>query len=270
MNNSFNIAEFFNNPASNVGIAGDWHSNTLGATTAIEKFAAAGIKTVLHLGDFGVWGGPAGDKYLRHLNKVLAKNDMALFVTLGNHESYTRVAKFLPVDGMDGCVSPDGLDRLVFFSRGFAWEWFGKKFMSVGGANSIDRKLRTVNKDWWAEEQISDEDVRNSVRNGKVDVMFCHDAPHGFDVYDNVTSQLPLDVKLYAEQSRKQLKRVTDVVKPSILFHGHYHTYRNRVDVMRVEGQYDFYQTQHICLDLEFTAANTGILDLETLDFKIL
>lgn len=264
------VLEVFGN-VDTVGVAGDWHMDTQGAINAIGKFNEAGIKVILHVGDFGVFGGPSGAKYLRHVNKLMVGFDMFIFVTLGNHEDYGKVSKFLPVEGMDGCVFMPDHERIIYFSRGFNWDWNGNRFMSVGGASSIDYKMRTVNQSWWAEEMISDEDVDSSIKAGKVDVMITHDVPYGVEMFENKPSAvLTMDVQIYADKSRKQLKRITDVTQPKMLIHGHYHEYRNKMDEMRIDGEYEFYYTNHICLDREFSKFNTGTVNTETLEFRIL
>jgi len=52
--------------------------------------------------------------------------------------------------------------------------------MLVGGAWSIDRAWRTEGIDWWADEQLSDEQLQRLLelhREKKPDVMITHDAP---------------------------------------------------------------------------------------------
>lgn len=264
--------EVFNNVDGMIAVAGDWHGHSMGASMSIEKVAETSeAQAILHLGDFGLWSGDSGRKYLFYVNKVLTKFDKYLFVTLGNHENYDLLAKFENVPGMPGCVYSPDHDRIVFFNRGFSWTWSGNRFMSFGGANSIDRQFRREGKDWWEGERITDLDVEVGKNVGEVDVMFCHDAPYGAEILGSHRSGgLPLDIQIYADESRKQLKKVTDVARPSMLFHGHYHVPRDEVDIFRVDGEYEFYETRTICLDKELTQHNVGVLNVDSLDFKIL
>ncbi len=41
-----------------VVFAGDWHGNLLWATSRIQSIGSSGVKTILHVGDFGIWPGP--------------------------------------------------------------------------------------------------------------------------------------------------------------------------------------------------------------------
>lgn len=267
-----NAVDAFKNETEQIAVAGDWHGHSMGASMSLEKVSElSDAQIILHLGDFGLWTGNSGRKYFFYVNKILTKLDHYLFVTLGNHENYDLLAKFEDVPGMPGCkFSPDH-DRIIFFARGFDWEWNDKKFMSFGGANSIDRQFRTEGKDWWVGEQITDADVDAGISVGKVDVMFSHDAPYGIDILGSHRSNgWAFDAMLYSDESRKQLKRVSDVAQPSMLFHGHYHIPRNEMDTLRVDGEYEFYQINTICLDKELTVNNVGVLNVQTLDFQIL
>lgn len=266
---SFNGIEF---GCKKVGVSGDWHGDSAWAEHAIEKLHEAGVKVVLHLGDFGVWPGAAGRKYLFWVNKVLQRYNMFLFVTLGNHEDYRQIAKFDKVEGMEGCLTPANHPNIIIFSRGFNWTWNDNKFMSFGGANSIDRKTRKEDKSWWEGERITDKDVENGVKVGKVDVMVTHDAPIGVEIFGShrTSGRLPLDIQLYADESRTQLKRVTDVAQPKVLMHGHYHMYRNEMDTLRINGEYSFYETNHICLDRDYTPDNLGIFHTDTMKFELI
>jgi len=264
--------DVFKNIDGSVAVAGDWHGSSMGALMSIEKVSEASTaQVILHLGDFGLWTGNSGRKYLFYVNKILSKFDKYLFVTLGNHENYDLLAKFDDVPGMPGCkYSPDH-DRIVFFGRGFKWDWAGNTFMSFGGANSIDRQFRREGKDWWEGERITDADVADGVNAGKVDVMFCHDAPYGAEILGSHRSGgLPLDIQIYADESRQQLKRVTDNARPEMLFHGHYHVFRDENDTFRVNGEYEFYDIRMVCLDKELTQYNVGTLNVSSLDFSIL
>lgn len=269
-----NAANAFKGSPNQIAVAGDWHGNSLGAEMSIERVVAnSSAQVILHLGDFGLWGGNSGRKYFFYVNKILTKFDKYLFVTLGNHENYDMLSKFDEVPGMPGCVFSSDHDRIVFFSRSFDWTWNEHKFMSFGGANSIDRARRTEGKSWWEGERITDDDVLNGVKVGKVDVMFSHDSPYGVEIsgsHRSAGNGWGFDEILYSDESRKQLKRVTDSARPAMLFHGHYHVFRDELDTLRVNGEYEFYETRSVCLNKELTNSNVGVLDTASLDFELL
>lgn len=44
------------------GAGGDWHGDVRRARAFITDLAERGIALILHLGDFGIWPGPTGEK----------------------------------------------------------------------------------------------------------------------------------------------------------------------------------------------------------------
>lgn len=254
-----------------VAVAGDWHANSAFALHMVDVVHSKGIKTILHAGDFGIWGGDFGNVYLRKLNNRLRKYDMMIFVTLGNHENYDMVGRMTPVvsgsDKFKNVVSRPDIDRIVILPRGFVWEVNGHRFMSFGGASSIDRDSRTVGKDWWAGEQITDADVIAGREAGKVDVMITHDVPAGYELF-KTQSVLPRHIQVYAQESRDQLKKVFDVARPALAFHGHYHRYQVKDVIFRVNGEYEFYETKSVILNKDNDPDNLVALNTETLRFE--
>lgn len=253
-----------------VGIAGDWHGDLGWALSMVSRFHKHKIDTILHLGDFGIWRGPHGDKYLRRIHSKLEEYGMAINVTLGNHEDYDRVRNLEA--NKDGLLYDPKYPTIRFFPRGFSWVWNDHKFLSLGGANSIDRNLRTMGKDWWEGEQITDADVHTAISHGKVDVMLTHDAPSGTSYLEqlNGSSTLPFDIQLWVKESADQVKKALDVNRPEILFHGHYHRYEDTQEDYRVMGQSTFYSTRVISMDMNTNKQNIGLLDTRDLAFTIL
>ncbi len=248
-----------------VGIAGDWHGNLTWAVSAVNEFDRAGIDTILHLGDFGV-GFKNGDAYLRVLNQILIKNKQTIYVTFGNHEDYVRIA------GMN--VRDDGLieiaSNILGFPRGYRWVWEGRSFVSLGGANSIDKEFRLEGISWWAEEQISMGDAYRTMDGGFAEIMLAHDAPTGVPIPENHRSNWSREALAYAAQSSDTLRAVVDVVRPTMFFHGHYHIYYDKLVTLGDFVANDVYKTRYIGLDRDTESNNIGVLRLADLDFKIL
>jgi hypothetical protein len=100
--------------------------------------------------------------------------------------------------------------------------------MSLGGAASVDKPRRELWRSWWPTELIHDTDVSFSIRSGKVDVLFCHDAPNGLNhvldiamggnfKFDHAASNLNRDL----------LQRVINIKTPRMIIHGHMHVNHN-------------------------------------------
>ena len=74
-----------------IGFAGDWHGNVAWATSRLRAFGAVGVSTVYQVGDFGLWPGSSGKRFLRSVDSTCERSDVRLFIVLGNHEDYDRV-----------------------------------------------------------------------------------------------------------------------------------------------------------------------------------
>ena len=90
-----------------VALAGDWHGNLGFALGSIERLAKLGIRTLLHLGDFSLWPGPLGAKFIRRITKACDEHDITIYVTDSNHEDHARLALSDPPTACGG--SPTGL-----------------------------------------------------------------------------------------------------------------------------------------------------------------
>lgn len=254
-----------------IGIAGDWHGNMQWSRTAIDKLAAHGIKHVLHVGDFGFWPGNGGKKYLHRVNKLLSNHGMTLYVTPGNHEDYVQLSTFTAHPSLPGFVFKEDYPHIVVASRGARWEWNGVSFVSLGGANSIDRQFRIENISWWRDESISLGDIYRTVEGGHADIMITHDCPAGVDIFgshrDSNQGWTPTQIA-YSNESRMALRQAVDGVKPDILFHGHYHMFLDLTTQMN-DGIED-YSLRSIGLDMDGTKSNLILFELSSRDYTIL
>lgn len=206
-------------------IAGDWHGIAMDALNVVSEAHIRNIPVIVHVGDFGIWH---NDKpFLDKLESVLDLYDIELYFIDGNHENFDMLyTKRLKEDGTRYVR-----DHISYLPRGFRWEWQGMSFMALGGAASIDRKYRKEGYDWWPQELISEYDIDKAIKGGPVDVMFTHDSPS--TAPNSITDNLPGQMNarrafgtLALETCtwhRTQLARVTNVVMPKALFHGHYH-----------------------------------------------
>jgi hypothetical protein len=253
-----------------VGVAGDWHGNTGWAGIAIARFAELGIQHILHLGDFGFWPGNNGQKYLYKTNKRLAANGQVLYVTLGNHEDYVQISRLQQSQFPGWRYNPE-YPHILVADRGARWEWNGRTFVSLGGANSIDFIGRTENRTWWKAEQITLDDVFKTVMHGHADIMLAHDCPAGVNLFGSHREDhgiwSPTEMR-YANQSRAMMRQAVDGVKPDLFLHGHYHFFADHETVLN-DGL-DEYTLHSIGLDMDGSKNNLAILELSTLDLEII
>lgn len=210
--------------------AGDWHGNGAWAQKVIQHARKHDADTIVQLGDFGWWVDcDATRRYLKHVRRNLVECGITLYWVDGNHEDHSRRAEW-------AAPGVDPLDPIVYLPRGFRWQWWGREWLAMGGAHSVDRLARTPGRSWWDEEHISDEQLWTAINGGRADVMLCHDCPSGVDIpgigedpeLDALHSPFPLSELRLANAHRQKLRQICDVVQPDILLHGHYHVrYRN-------------------------------------------
>ncbi len=171
-------------------VAGDWHGNALWARHVIERTAAAGIDTILHVGDLGIlWPEDAGNSFTFKLQHHLDAQGVRLVLVDGNHDNHSAL-RALPRDAAGfGVVRTKarrgGRHELIRWApRGHRWTWpddAGRpmRFGALGGAFSIDHKRRRAGKDWWPGiEEVAPEDV-DALGTEPLDVLVSHDCPTG-------------------------------------------------------------------------------------------
>lgn len=235
-----------------IGVAGDWHGNTRWAMHVINSIADGGSDVLLQLGDFGIWPGPEGRRYLDAVESACHSNGVRVYVTPGNHEDYDRIGR-LDLDD-DGLLV--ARDHVRLFPRGFRFMIDGWRFVSLGGAPSIDVELRVLGKSWWIEEQITDGEVAAVVAGGGADIMLAHDAPdRSTDTVDGIIAR-PVGVSprvlRYLEVGRRRMTEAVAAVRPRLFLHGHYHVF----DDTQRDG------TRFVCLDTDGVDTNVVLLDL--------
>ena len=208
-----------------VGFAGDWHGSAAWAGRAIPAMRRAGVRTIYHVGDLGLY---ENDPFLKTLDYWL-QDDMTLVCTPGNHEQWSWLNGLWAVAGPG---QPAQVANLVWaLPRGYRSDHAGRQYLSVRGTPSIDRGYRrAVRRPWDACEAITEEDIeRITAEGGGVDIMITHDAPdRGTEAVRRarVLNEDPQfrpdeeDVE-YAIEGVQRLTHIYESVLPQV--HGHYH-----------------------------------------------
>ncbi|MCL2663826.1 MAG: metallophosphoesterase [Oscillospiraceae bacterium] len=189
------------------------------------------------LGDVGInYHGYAADSALK---QELSELPINLFCIYGNHEMRPEnIGSYETKEWNGGTVfwEPE-FPNLLFAKDGEIYELDGFRCMVIGGANSIDKHLRTRGVNWWEDEQPSPEimayiEERLEVENWKVDVVLSHTCPYN---HMPLSSLLPLSRE--AEHSvdnttEKWLAKIESKLTYSRWYCGHFHT-DERVDKIR-------------------------------------
>jgi len=179
------------------------------------------------LGDFGlIWHNKHSDAgYFRDEYILDELNDMPFTVLFidGNHENFDRLGKYKTEKWHDGKVSFIR-DSVIYLHRGQIFTIAGHKFLTMGGATSLDKDLRTVGKSWWKQENISSKDIDEALNNlaqvnNDVDYVLSHAAPADFarQVIENLGDKYSIDFNEYHLQDIKT--RITYLK----WYCGHYH-----------------------------------------------
>lgn len=231
--------------------AGDWHGNLGWAANCVGMAEAASADAIVQLGDFGIWPGPDGQRYLDMLEIALASVDLTCYFIDGNHEDFPQLYRY-PLDE-DGTrvVRP----HIRHLPRGFRWEWAGLTFLALGGATSLDKPMRREGVTWWPEEELTSADLLLALDGGPVDVMLTHDCPSDVVIPGiNPVSDLqwPREELRRANNHRERLGFVVDKLVPHRLLHGHFHiAYDARrgptaVSGLGTDGAYDNIRTLNL------------------------
>jgi len=183
-----------------------------------------GARAIVQVGDFGFWAeGWGTEHYLDSIEKDAREYGIPVYWLDGNHEDHSRKAEF---------NDPENRPMTTYLPRGFRWDWWGKRFMAVGGAMSVDKHYRKEGVSWWPEELLTDDEVDYACRDDgiPVDVVFSHDCPRGVnipgvgpDTKSGVRGSWPADVLYEAEIHRNKVRKIWESVMPGLWVHGHYH-----------------------------------------------
>lgn len=164
-------------------ITGDLHGTHDISKLSVNKFKVqSGLKRSDYLiicGDFGLlWDGSPEDEYW--LDWLENKPWTTLWID-GNHENYDMLKAYPQEEWQSGTVQRIR-EHVLHLCRGSVFELEEKKFFAFGGAESHDKKYRTLGRSLWEEELPSPEEIEKGRQtleeNGwKVDVVITHSLP---------------------------------------------------------------------------------------------
>lgn len=201
-----------------IAVFDDWHGAAGWALTAIRSAARQGVRTAIHVGDFGFdWPGVKRGRYEAKLNRYLVDLGITLVVSGGNHDNWDTLEK-LHVDD-DGLATVRSNIRVL--PRGGRTLIEGLAVGGLGGAFSVDFEHRTEGKDWWLNEEPTREEAEALIADGPLDILVTHDAPAGVPLKGDF--QLSTDLIEKANNTRDLLREVVDALAVPHLFCGHWH-----------------------------------------------
>jgi len=174
---------------------------------------------ILQCGDFGWWPKMAVNKPVLYgrqkswfLEGIKPKNSIIYFCD-GNHEQHPELIQ-------DGLIHKM-YDNVYHASRGSILTLEdGKNILFIGGADSIDKNMRTIGYDWYPEENINllEFDMAMAIED-RIDIVISHTCPSSFDVQGSEGKHI--------DSNRIALQNILEKYNPSYWFFGHWHKSQN-------------------------------------------
>ncbi len=207
-------------------LTGDLHGyrdiSALNTTHFPEQKRLTKNDIVIILGDFGLVWDIQERKDERHWKDWLTTRNFTTVVVLGNHENYDRIFQ-LPETEMFGGTVYQYTESIFILKRGAVYTINGKRFYTLGGAESIDKGSRRLRISWWPEEIPSYAEMNNGILeleqvDFNVDVVLTHTAPTSIiQEYMNACLQ-----SYYAEFGDPQDEEIRKRIKENYLDEDYY------------------------------------------------
>lgn len=258
-------------------MAGDTHGDFRNVKHKIDKAVEHGIQRIVILGDFGLWWGFDGVKFIDEINAYAAKHNRQIFAIPGNHENYDWWNSAVANAKKSQATSHGWAylrTNVLLSPRVHEFRWNHKQFVVAGGAVSIDRASRLEyerhkgKRAWSPDEQLSEGELESlmAMSRGfgyagvKTDYLLTHDCSNKTPFY----SRLKPDID--SEIHRKRIDSVLKGFNPKFHFHGHMHT---RYDWMNFVGEKngEAVYVQTYGLECNNDWWSWGVLDLGTDEF---
>lgn len=194
---------------------GDLHANLGVADMVAELAKDHKCDEIIQVGDWGfIWSDRSGAE---DLSNILKYRGIPMRFCDGNHDNHPELFK------AERNKEENILPFLTYQHRGTLKEFpDGTRMVFMGGAPSIDRRMRQQGYDWWETEYITEDDVNEALKHKGVpiDVLVTHDAaerPPGI----KETSDVGFNYR--ADASHEAIKTVLRGLRPALQIHGHYH-----------------------------------------------
>jgi len=187
-----------------IAVCGDIHGQWENLNNFI-KYTEADI--ILQCGDFGWFPNLQYNGWDQY---GLENGDTKIYFCDGNHDNHQSLRNL---------ENNEIMKNVFYMKRGSILNINNKNILFMGGADSIDKNLRTNGLDWWPEEIITKEDV-NNLPEEKVDIVISHTCPYEFKIF-LFGSNDP-----YIDPSRDALSYVLKKYKPKQWFFSHWHQWQ--------------------------------------------
>lgn len=183
---------------------GDIHGNIKNYVDIVEHALIVGENTTIQVGDFGMGFKIDYDR----LNSLHGDN----YFIRGNHDNLHKCLEYTD-------------DNLKYIPDGSSMAIEGKEILFVGGAFSIDWKLRKEGVSWWRNEELSISELYDIIdgvvkRNKPYDIIVSHDCPESAC---SLIQNGYVNFSDWNSRTRHALEEILVVNKPKMWVHGHWH-----------------------------------------------
>ena len=204
-----------------VFLKGDCHGKFIDIVSFIEKYELGYGDWIIVLGDMGLFWEESrndADSFIKYYEK---RYEVNLMFIDGNHENFD-ILKTIPLDETGkGIIS----EHIFYLSRGCTFELCGKKFLCMGGADSVDRIRRINHISWWEEEKITQEDIDKVDKTQHYDIILTHAAPQSIvDSHKWELCKLLYAENLINHDSEGKLEEMMNGLSFDKWYFGHYHS----------------------------------------------
>lgn len=224
---------------SKIAIGGDVHGSVGQITEHLRRAHEQDAHLYLQLGDWNLHQDP---KFISEVEAQAEKYDIRIQWLDGNHDDFPFINLINP-DDKKSLIRVS--DHVYYMPRNLQFTLDGLKFHVIGGAHSIDEAFRVLDRDLYAEEDITTADIEYAKTLPTADILLSHDCPSTVPnpITTNFVSQTqarrtfgPGALDRCAE-NQERLTQITNHIDPSLIFHGHYHFNYERYSVNTKTGK---------------------------------
>lgn len=208
---------------SNVIVVGDQHARFSDLNALIAKKRP---DIILSVGDFGYWPvyrpTKIDDGLYKNKNYIdlIKPGGTKIYFAPGNHEHWDMLNG---LEASRGYEEPIEVARNIYYCpRGSSLLLGdGRNVLFMGGADSIDKRYRTIKLDWFPQEIITQNDLDKIQWDVKYDIVVSHTCPD-----ECVPVMLPYNQAKNGDPSSAALSLVYQRVRPKLWYFGHWHNYK--------------------------------------------
>jgi len=246
-------------------LSGDFHNNAdkelflITQKALVDKYGQAQYDTIKYhiiLGDGGfMWPGGEENEKINYF--ALSQRPFPTLCVMGNHDPVLGRTDLPEIDigiGEKVIVVNKEKPFLAYFKRSRVYTIENKIFLVLGGALSIDKEYRQINKSWWKQEYWSETEKNNLInmlkKDNQFDYVLSHTGPNRINETINPLLRVGIK-KIYFDAVASFNERVDNNITCKQWFCGHWHKDKYYYDQYLKRGYHYLYRTTVLLRDDE-------------------